>query len=171
MQNVQPVDPRPRRGRCTRPGPSRIFEQRLATSFAELLRVVQAEDWAARVENHRGGDHRTAQRTATDLVDARDQILHQIEIQAQLHQRRSTQDGFRRLCRSILAQGPMDGIEEFHLLRAVVQQRRGLRPALAGGGVLDQFRHQQAPGQQVGREMGGLFTRRLRIRYVSPATR
>ncbi|MDT4868434.1 hypothetical protein FQZ97_1033960 [compost metagenome] len=60
--------------------------QRIAARFGELLRVVQPEDRARRVEDHRRGDHRAAKRSTADFVDARHQFFHQAEIQAELHQ-------------------------------------------------------------------------------------
>ena len=132
MQNVQPVDlldlgaaMHQARASLASNSASRRASLSFFESFARIGRFV---------ENHRGGDHRAAQRTATDLVDARDQILHQIEIQTQLHQRRSTscRTASAACAEGILAQGPMDGIEEFHLLRAVVQQRREVAASACG---------------------------------------
>ena len=50
--------------------------EHLATLLAEFLRVHQAGYRPCRVEYDRGGDHRSGQGTASDLVDATDQDTH-----------------------------------------------------------------------------------------------
>ncbi|MCY1542267.1 hypothetical protein D9M68_780080 [compost metagenome] len=65
-----------------------LVEEFLATRLSELLRIVQAENRSQRIENHRRRHYRAAQRATTDLIDAGHQLLHQTEIQPQLHQPR-----------------------------------------------------------------------------------
>ncbi len=62
-----------------------LVEQRFALGFGEFLRIVQAEDRARRVEDHRCGHHRAAQRATAHFIDAGDQVFDQVEIQSHLH--------------------------------------------------------------------------------------
>ncbi|MNV31301.1 hypothetical protein D3C71_1226020 [compost metagenome] len=59
-----------------------------AAGFGEFLRVVQAQNRLVRVEDHRRRYHGTTERTASDFIDAGNQIFNfsnQGEIQSHLH--------------------------------------------------------------------------------------
>lgn len=62
-----------------------LVEQRLALGFGEFLRVVQAEDRARRIKDHRRRHHCAAQRAAAHFVNAGDQVFDQVEVQSNLH--------------------------------------------------------------------------------------
>src|SRR5690606_36209449 len=62
-----------------------LVVKRFATRLGELLGIVEAENGARRIKNHRRGNHRATERAAAHLVDAGDPFLDALEIQAHLH--------------------------------------------------------------------------------------
>ena len=114
------------------------------SSRLEHLGIADAADAAARIEDHRGRDDRSGQRSAAGLVDAREQaVASQIERQlCRTHRSPSTRgsmrlrlahqfdDGVRRARARVAAQRLVDGGESLHELIAIGTLQ--LRAARAG---------------------------------------